>query len=55
MEDTKRWKFCHFLYHNLDIMVVSESDLDELFDVGKQSLLNYGYYMIETSNGFMAK
>lgn len=36
-------------------MIVSESDLDELFNVVKQSMLNYGYYLIETSDGFIAK
>ena len=42
IEELKRMKFCHFLYKNLDVMVVSESDLDEIYNVVLESLQKHG-------------
>jgi len=43
----KRLKFCHFLYKSLNILVVSESDIDEVNESILESLHKYGYALIE--------
>jgi hypothetical protein len=55
MELEKRLKFCHFLYESLNILVLSESDIDEAYESILKSLNKHGYILIEIEDKFVAK